>query len=119
MQPQYYIELQILLHTMHQYVMTIVISSIDNGDSIAVSLPETTFIAVSAYQNSEVIKLKIDNNPFAKAFKYQDKNAIMEHFALSENCMPKKQVIPPTVYNQPGPLPFLSVLTNATKSERV
>ena len=31
--------------------------------------PESTFIAVTAYQNNQITKLKIQNNPFAKAFR--------------------------------------------------
>ncbi|KAL9902564.1 T-box-containing protein TBX6L-like isoform 1-T2 [Glossina fuscipes fuscipes] len=31
--------------------------------------PETEFIAVTAYQNDRITKLKIDNNPFAKGFR--------------------------------------------------
>nr|CAD2181126.1 unnamed protein product [Meloidogyne enterolobii] len=31
--------------------------------------PETEFIAVTAYQNSQITDLKIDNNPFAKGFR--------------------------------------------------
>nr|XP_046267712.1 T-box transcription factor TBX2b-like [Scatophagus argus] len=31
--------------------------------------PETEFIAVTAYQNEKITQLKIDNNPFAKAFR--------------------------------------------------
>ena len=31
--------------------------------------PVTQFIAVTAYQNEDVTTLKIDHNPFAKAFK--------------------------------------------------
>ncbi len=34
-----------------------------------VDFPETTFVAVTAYQNEEVTQLKISNNPFAKAFR--------------------------------------------------
>lgn len=30
---------------------------------------ETTFIAVTAYQNEQITQLKIDNNPFAKGFR--------------------------------------------------
>ena len=30
---------------------------------------ETQFIAVTAYQNEAITKLKIDNNPFAKGFR--------------------------------------------------
>ncbi|XP_013180443.1 PREDICTED: T-box transcription factor TBX6-like [Papilio xuthus] len=35
----------------------------------AFSFPETEFIAVTAYQNDRITKLKIDNNPFAKGFR--------------------------------------------------
>ncbi|EDO34667.1 predicted protein, partial [Nematostella vectensis] len=31
--------------------------------------PETAFIAVTTYQNEELIQLKIDHNPFAKGFR--------------------------------------------------
>ena len=31
--------------------------------------PETVFIAVTAYQNQLITKLKIDSNPFAKGFR--------------------------------------------------
>ncbi|EDW80034.1 uncharacterized protein Dwil_GK12353 [Drosophila willistoni] len=31
--------------------------------------PETEFVAVTAYQNDRITKLKIDNNPFAKGFR--------------------------------------------------
>ncbi|XP_046391291.1 T-box protein VegT-like [Ischnura elegans] len=33
------------------------------------SFPETEFVAVTAYQNGEITKLKIDHNPFAKGFR--------------------------------------------------
>lgn len=36
---------------------------------LQMDFPETTFIAVTAYQNEEVTQLKITNNPFAKAFR--------------------------------------------------
>lgn len=35
----------------------------------ATDFPETEFIAVTAYQNDRITKLKIDNNPFAKGFR--------------------------------------------------
>jgi len=31
--------------------------------------PETSFMAVTAYQNERVTQLKIDHNPFAKGFR--------------------------------------------------
>ncbi|KAH3707354.1 hypothetical protein DPMN_066756 [Dreissena polymorpha] len=30
---------------------------------------ESAFVAVTAYQNSQITQLKIQNNPFAKAFR--------------------------------------------------
>ncbi|KAM3614722.1 uncharacterized protein V6R79_018503 [Siganus canaliculatus] len=33
------------------------------------SFPETQFIAVTAYQNTDITQLKIDHNPFAKGFR--------------------------------------------------
>ena len=36
---------------------------------LQIDFPETTFVAVTAYQNEEVTQLKITNNPFAKAFR--------------------------------------------------
>lgn len=36
---------------------------------IAVMFPETEFVAVTAYQNENITKLKINNNPFAKGFR--------------------------------------------------
>ncbi|CAB1352489.1 unnamed protein product [Coregonus sp. 'balchen'] len=40
-----------------------------SGDYLCFTFPEATFIAVTAYQNSEITKLKIGNNPFAKGFR--------------------------------------------------
>ena len=60
--------LQILLHTMHKYVMELVIKPEDQPE-IIIPLPDTEFMAVTAYQNSEVTKLKIQKNPFAKGFR--------------------------------------------------
>ena len=31
--------------------------------------PDTEFITVTSYQNPQIKKLKIDNNPYAKAFR--------------------------------------------------
>lgn len=102
--------LQILLHTMHKYVMEIIVSPIDGSQPTSLLLPETTFVAVSAYQNSEVIKLKIDHNPFAKAFKYQDKAVIMDHFTVvsSPKGITSKQPV-----STLSPIPCL--LPNITK----
>ncbi len=56
---------------MHKYVMKIVITPL-NGVSpkpVNICLDATEFVAVSAYQNTNLTQLKIDNNPFAKGFR--------------------------------------------------
>ena len=63
--------LKILLHTMHKYMMEIIVEPANGSDQVIVSLPDTVFVAVSAYQNMELTQLKIDNNPFAKGFRYK------------------------------------------------
>ncbi|ODN05058.1 T-related protein [Orchesella cincta] len=74
---------QIMLHSLHKYeprvhvfrVGTdtpvspeILIRNSEYTRSTVHPLPETQFIAVTAYQNEEVTALKIRHNPFAKAF---------------------------------------------------
>ncbi|ESO08589.1 hypothetical protein HELRODRAFT_98030 [Helobdella robusta] len=41
----------------------------DDDDVATFIFPETDFIAVTAYQNQLITKLKIDSNPFAKGFR--------------------------------------------------
>ncbi|KAJ8917767.1 hypothetical protein NQ315_010673, partial [Exocentrus adspersus] len=65
----------VVLSSMHKYQPRIVIAKtsdprvIDFVPRMNVVFPETQFIAVTAYQNEEITKLKIDNNPFAKGFR--------------------------------------------------
>lgn len=99
---------------MHKYVMEVIVTPQDGSQPTSLLLPETTFIAVSAYQNSEVIKLKIDHNPFAKAFKYQDKTAIMEHF--SEASSPK-EISPKQPVSKPRPVPYLPQMPKTKNGE--
>ena len=83
---------QVLLHTMNKYMLKVVIIPTDKTmPTTTVALPLTTFIAVSAYQSMAVTQMKIDNNPFAKAFKYQDSKTTI--------CVPKAplQVMPPAL----------------------
>lgn len=53
--------------------------------------PETQFIAVTAYQNEKITKLKIDNNPFAKGFRdtgngrREKRNKLLNISSLHEN----------------------------------
>uniref|UniRef100_UPI00358FF06D T-box brain protein 1-like n=1 Tax=Myxine glutinosa TaxID=7769 RepID=UPI00358FF06D len=43
--------------------------SSQGGRSQTFTFPETQFIAVTAYQNTDITQLKIDHNPFAKGFR--------------------------------------------------
>lgn len=71
--------LQALLHSMHKYFLRLVVEEerksppreekLPAKTVLQMDFPETTFIAVTAYQNEEVTQLKITNNPFAKAFR--------------------------------------------------
>lgn len=70
---------QALLHSMHKYFLRLIVEEerkTPPGEEklparvvLQMDFPETTFIAVTAYQNEEVTQLKITNNPFAKAFR--------------------------------------------------
>ncbi|XP_045080221.1 T-box transcription factor TBX6L [Coregonus clupeaformis] len=65
----------VVLHSMHKYQPRLhIVQSPDpynplSGGYLRFTFPEAAFIAVTAYQNSEITKLKIDNNPFAKGFR--------------------------------------------------
>ncbi|KAH8301102.1 hypothetical protein KR018_001797 [Drosophila ironensis] len=69
------IRLQIVLASMHKYqprlhvIRTSDLGQIPWAPQQAFVFPETEFIAVTAYQNDRITKLKIDNNPFAKGFR--------------------------------------------------
>lgn len=58
----------IILNSMHKYVPRLHI--IEEGKSISTYVfNEAMFIAVTAYQNEAITKLKIEYNPFAKGFR--------------------------------------------------
>ncbi|KAF7653807.1 hypothetical protein LDENG_00078300 [Lucifuga dentata] len=65
----------IIVHSMHRYYPRFHVIQADNpytvrwGPFQPFSFPETTFTAVTAYQNQKITKLKIDHNPFAKGFR--------------------------------------------------
>ncbi|CAF0775539.1 unnamed protein product [Didymodactylos carnosus] len=65
----------IVLNSMHKYQPRLHIIQASEPLSIrpdavnTFTFVETTFIAVTAYQNEQITRLKIDNNPFAKGFR--------------------------------------------------
>ncbi|XP_072462590.1 T-box-containing protein TBX6L-like [Notamacropus eugenii] len=75
----------IILHSMHRYQPRFLVVQADDLFNIcwrgfqAFSFPQTVFISVTAYQNEQITKLKIDNNPFAKGFREQGKQQRRTH----------------------------------------
>nr|BAB63370.1 T-brain [Branchiostoma belcheri] len=65
----------VVLNSMHKYQPRLHIIEVTNrgggGERVlqSHSFPETQFIAVTAYQNTDITQLKIDYNPFAKGFR--------------------------------------------------
>ncbi|XP_026131074.1 T-box brain protein 1-like [Carassius auratus] len=68
----------IILQSLHKYQPRVHVIEInksgdeDTSDPDRVqtfTFPETQFIAVTAYQNTDITQLKIDHNPFAKGFR--------------------------------------------------
>ncbi|XP_032415549.1 eomesodermin homolog b isoform X2 [Xiphophorus hellerii] len=67
----------IVLQSLHKYQPRLHIVEVtedgveDNGDvkTQCFTFPENQFIAVTAYQNTDITQLKIDHNPFAKGFR--------------------------------------------------
>ncbi|XP_065577207.1 T-box protein H15-like [Artemia franciscana] len=70
----------IVLNSMHRYQPRVHLVKLKHGqthpptalegeDYRTYLFPETTFTAVTAYQNQLITKLKIDSNPFAKGFR--------------------------------------------------
>ncbi|CAF0746921.1 unnamed protein product [Rotaria sp. Silwood1] len=76
-------QMTIIVNSMHKYMprlniveihdhsMDPILSSNKNSSSTkyTFTFPETQFIAVTAYQNTDITQLKIDYNPFAKGFR--------------------------------------------------
>nr|XP_042713493.1 T-box transcription factor TBX18 isoform X2 [Chrysemys picta bellii] len=78
----------IILHSMHKYQPRVHVIRKDCGDDLspvkpipsgegvkAFSFPETVFTTVTAYQNQQITRLKIDRNPFAKGFRDSGRNS--------------------------------------------
>ena len=70
----YYPTDKTILNSKHKFEPRLHIIKVEANSDLnriikTVNLPLTQFMAVTAYQNEEVTHLKIDHNPFAKAFK--------------------------------------------------
>lgn len=80
-----------VLSSMHKYQPRILIvqtsspAGIEWAPTRTVVFPETAFIAVTAYQNDKITKLKIDHNPFAKGFRENGKSNTKKRQAPDNN----------------------------------
>ncbi|XP_064827209.1 T-box-containing protein TBX6L-like [Oncorhynchus masou masou] len=87
----------IILHSMHRYIPRFSVVQADSLHSVRwgqfhyFSFPETSFTAVTAYQNTKIAKLKIDHNPFAKGFKGENTRTHSKRAKL--DCEPAERGI--------------------------
>ncbi|XP_031633024.1 T-box-containing protein TBX6L-like [Contarinia nasturtii] len=78
-----------VLTSMHKYqprlhiIRTSEPSQIPWAPQQSFTFPETEFVAVTAYQNDRITKLKIDNNPFAKGFRESGQSRIKRKLTSS------------------------------------
>ena len=63
--------LQVVVSSMQKYRLKLIVTKLGmrHCDRWVFNFPETQFITVTSYQNPRMTQLKIDNNPFAKAFR--------------------------------------------------
>uniref|UniRef100_A0A8B9G4K2 T-box transcription factor 15 n=1 Tax=Amazona collaria TaxID=241587 RepID=A0A8B9G4K2_9PSIT len=79
----------IILHSMHKYQPRVHVirkdfssdlsptKPVPSGDGVKTfNFPETVFTTVTAYQNQQITRLKIDRNPFAKGFRDSGRNSL-------------------------------------------
>ncbi|XP_069100165.1 uncharacterized protein [Pleurodeles waltl] len=65
----------LILHSMHRYTLRLcLVCTSESGGCLGAAVicfnfPETSFIAVTSYQNEKLSQLKIEENPFAKGIK--------------------------------------------------
>ncbi len=88
---------------MHKYFLEVIVTPVHSSHaSISVPLKDTTFIAVSAYQNMELTQLKIDSNPFAKGFRFK-KTSNDVHSSQESQPLDRSMISPYWQNNIPFP----------------
>ena len=82
---------------MHKYVVAIVLKTASQP-AITIPIPETEFVAVTAYQNTEITQLKIENNPFAKGFRDREEAGITHPSTM----LSSQPLLLPSLYGSPA-----------------
>uniref|UniRef100_A0A1X7UNF7 T-box domain-containing protein n=1 Tax=Amphimedon queenslandica TaxID=400682 RepID=A0A1X7UNF7_AMPQE len=109
---------QIALNSMHKYIPCVIVSKFITRKKSEVvhvqEFPEAYFYAVTAYQNDQVTQLKIDNNPFAKAFRDSPADSELQsgfnyhgnwfNNGISRWPVPSSPLLGPSSYPQNSPL---------------
>ena len=85
------------MHTMHKYVVAIVLKTASQP-AITIPIPETEFVAVTAYQNTEITQLKIENNPFTKGFRDREEAGITHPSTM----LSSQPLLLPSLYGSPA-----------------
>ncbi|KAM9305768.1 T-box brain protein 1 [Gastrophryne carolinensis] len=84
------------------------------------TFPETQFIAVTAYQNTDITQLKIDHNPFAKGFRDNYDTIYtgcdMDRLTPSPNDSPRSQIVPGARYSMASSFLQDQFVSNYAKS---
>ncbi|CAG00086.1 unnamed protein product [Tetraodon nigroviridis] len=95
----------IILHSMHKYQPRVHVIRKECGEELSpvravpvgegtntFTFPETVFTTVTAYQNQQITRLKIDRNPFAKGFRDSGRNrgtrSSWRHRSTTLTCSP-------------------------------
>jgi hypothetical protein len=71
---------------MHKYEAQVVLEPAGQP-AITIPIPYTEFMAVTAYQNSEITHLKIANNPFAKGFRDKEEAGFRPPSAMFSSAL--------------------------------
>ncbi|EYC03881.1 hypothetical protein Y032_0091g2475 [Ancylostoma ceylanicum] len=116
----------IFLQSMHKYIPVLTIFEIAQSETPFMSastsqppkqiarirMPETEFIAVTAYQNSTITQLKIEHNPFAKGFRDGGERKRASPESCTATPSPKR-IYSPSNYTSPMDKPVtVPVLPN-------
>ncbi|XP_030571431.1 T-box-containing protein TBX6L [Drosophila novamexicana] len=111
----------IVLASMHKYqprlhvIRTADLAQIPWAPQQAFVFAETEFVAVTAYQNDRITKLKIDNNPFAKGFRETGQSRCKRK--MSSSPTDDDQDLPQTHLQSPGSLDMSPGKSTSTAAE--
>lgn len=122
---------QMVLNSMHKYQPRIIILQSENPQALhwapskVIDFKETAFIAVTAYQNDKVTKMKIHYNPFAKGFRENGKcsskrkqHYIEETNEANEKHLKKRNTTPSPPLSTPSVSPPAIYTSYPISSER-